>query len=267
MLINIFSRSAALRLPSSRMEGANALHRTARINRRLTSCELTQKVFKSTGSLETGKKGKDDLILKQIQETVQKLKVLFGEDLSTDFEYMLEREPRLLTADMNIIARRLMDLRVSHAFQATDLLPVVEAEPSILFTEPSVFSKGGSYYWEDRWDHALASYREDLWNWRLDDLRAYISRHGDAHVGFRETDNPLLVQWAAEQRKEGYSNWSRSDTPERLDTLSALDFEFDVDEAEWLCRYNELDPWYALNLPGAPKLDLKKWCDFFPLFS
>lgn len=48
------------------MEGANALHRTARINRRLTSCELTQKVIKSTGSLETGRKGKDDLTLKQV---------------------------------------------------------------------------------------------------------------------------------------------------------------------------------------------------------
>jgi hypothetical protein len=36
-------------------------------------------------------------------------------------------------------------MQVSHAFQATDLLPVVEAEPSILFTEPSVFSKGVSH--------------------------------------------------------------------------------------------------------------------------
>lgn len=67
MLINIFSRCSTLKLLSSRREGAYALHRTTRSIRRLTSCELTQNIIMSTGSLETGRELKDDLTLKQVR--------------------------------------------------------------------------------------------------------------------------------------------------------------------------------------------------------
>ncbi|GFR46350.1 hypothetical protein Agub_g7922 [Astrephomene gubernaculifera] len=52
-----------------------------------------------------------------------------------DLVWMVVREPRLLTADMTEITRRLLDMKVATYGTSVDVLAVVEAQPSLFFSD------------------------------------------------------------------------------------------------------------------------------------
>ncbi len=66
------------------------------------------------------------------------------------------------------------------------------------------------------WDFGLISDGDAEWARRAAQLAAYVDAHGDAHVGFRSSDDAELARWAAKQRGDwaaGMLAPHRQDTP------------------------------------------------------
>ena len=53
---------------------------------------------------------------------------------------------------------------------------------------------------QEAWSYGLASDNIHEWTARLEELSYYVNQWGDAHVGFRHSDDPELVRWARMQR-------------------------------------------------------------------
>lgn len=58
----------------------------------------------------------------------------------------------------------------------------------------------------EAWQHGVVSDADMGWDAQLAELRSYVERHGDAHVGFRDGDPAPLVRWAAKQRSTFNAN-------------------------------------------------------------
>lgn len=159
-----------------------------------------------------------------------------GDDIDT--VWMVVREPLLLAADPNDLMRRLMAMRLASAGTGLDVARVAEAQPGLLLLEGAA--------WDDlealgeqlaAWEHGLASDADPEWSARLAELRAYHRRHGDCSVGARDGDDRALARWADKQRAERARGALAS---AREEALSALGFEWDADDAEWLRWFLDL---------------------------
>ncbi|KAK9904745.1 hypothetical protein WJX75_001725 [Coccomyxa subellipsoidea] len=176
--------------------------------------------------------------VRRVSARLLKLQSLFGDNIAVDIASMLIREPRLVTAEISHIARRLLEMRLSIGLDGTDVMAVVQAQPSLLVQESSTNDIQESDEARRRaWEFGLASDGDGEWLRRADELRDYVAAHGDAHVGFREHDDAELARWAAKQRKD----WKGGDlAPDRQKILDELRFESDGERAEWMRWYGEL---------------------------
>ena len=50
------------------------------------------------------------------------------------------------------------------------------------------------------WQHGLVSDGQLEWDKHCVELVQYAQQHGDAHIGYRDGDDPDLVRWAKKQR-------------------------------------------------------------------
>ncbi|KAL3800310.1 hypothetical protein HJC23_003606 [Cyclotella cryptica] len=94
---------------------------------------------------------------------------------------------------------------------------------------------------------------DHAWNSRYEELCQYIKEHGNSLVPHRYKDNPSLGLWVHKQRRNYKVNIGKcsanpppnidnetSLSPERIQKLNEIGFIWDVHEAQWLERFEEL---------------------------
>lgn len=86
--------------------------------------------------------------------------------------------------------------------------------------------------------HGLSSDLPEEWQRSLCALAAYAQEHGDAHCGFRDSDDSRLAKWCRKQRSD-FSKGQLSDS--HIQQLEELKFEFEGERAEWLRWFSELE--------------------------
>lgn len=100
--------------------------------------------------------------------------------------------------------------------------------------------------------HGLSSDLPAEWQNKLTELAAYVQEHGDAHCGFRDSDDRRLARWCRKQR----SDFSKGDLSEsQVAQLEELQFQFDEERAEWLRWYAELEQF----MEGVVGSDAADW--------
>jgi len=102
---------------------------------------------------------------------------------------------------------------------------------------------------------------EHIWNVRYEELKAYIAEHGNSLVPYEYSQNEALGIWVAKQRRmfkirqQGERTYELHDgtvlsevilSEERSKKLNDVGFVWDVHEAQWLERLEELTV-YRLN--------------------
>eukprot|EP00803_Ostreobium_quekettii_P000216 evm.model.scf_2781.2 EVM.evm.TU.scf_2781.2 scf_2781:5688-7780(-) len=198
-----------------------------------------------------------------LSRRLEQLHDLFGGRM--DIVFMCVREPALLTADIHLLAQRLLDMKLSDTATTFDILNIISKQPHLLLR------KGGSAAQQETcesqlraWQFGLVSDADVAWSQRCDCLVAYAERHGDSHVGFREGDDPDLARWAEKQR-DAFSRGQLD--PDKIAQLEDLGFEFEAADAEWMRWFGEfkkcqvqqdgVDPFALAN--GTNFL-LTNWC-------
>ncbi|KAK9816197.1 hypothetical protein WJX74_001081 [Apatococcus lobatus] len=153
--------------------------------------------------------------------------------------WMVLREPRLLTEDLLDLTSRILQLRlVTEEAGGMDITTIVAAQPALLLQDsPLPDAQGNLAEQLEAWQHGVVSDADPGWDARLGELRSYVQRHGDAHVGFRDGDPAHLVRWAAKQRHTFCANRL---SPSRAMQLLELQFEFGAEVAEWQRWFNQL---------------------------
>ncbi|KAK9812685.1 hypothetical protein WJX72_001950 [[Myrmecia] bisecta] len=173
-----------------------------------------------------------------VSQQLTQLQRLLGGQADIDVVNMLVREPRLISADLGRITRRLVDMKMASLGQSVDVVKVVEAQPSLLLqAEPERDDQETAADRVEAWKYGLVSDNASQWQQRYTDLVAYHHQHGDAHVGYRDDDDAELARWANKQRA-AYKEGSLS--MERQEQLARLDFQFDSEAAEWWRWFKQL---------------------------
>lgn len=147
------------------------------------------------------------------------LQRLFGDREDIDVVWIVQREPNLLTADMSLITQRLVTLITADGAAGVDVVKLIEAQPGLLLQEGGAISGSvpeSSAQQQLAWSYGLLGDDDVQWSRRLNELEQYIAVHGDAHVGFRDGDDPELVRWAAKQREENSRGLLAAERKEKL---------------------------------------------------
>merc|ERR1712071_435051 len=95
---------------------------------------------------------------------------------------------------------------------------------------------------------------EHSWQKMFQQLKEYVERHGDGNVPTGYKGNPILAIWVRTQRKN-YKLWmqrrrnvgSSGLNPERIKRLEALGFVWNVWDARWKERFEELVDFIDMN--------------------
>jgi hypothetical protein len=198
------------------------------------------------------------------------LRALLGGKDDIDVVWMVVRRPELLTADLRDLARRLLGLRTSRAAEGLDVAKLAEAQPGLLLQDAAAGVGEGGEEEETpeeqqlAWEHGLTGDGGAAWAARLAELGAYAARHGDAHVGCRDGDDPDLARWAAKQRASAAAGALAAG---RAAALAAAGFEFDAERAEWLRWFNQIAAFQAERghcspdpLSAGSDFLLLNWC-------
>lgn len=109
---------------------------------------------------------------------------------------MVVREPRLLNSEPQLIARRLVEMKVAAVGSGTDVVELVQNQPALLLPDQASLDKSESV--EARlsaWQSGLLSDNDKVWLQRFQSLQEYCKVHGDPHVGFREGDDQELARY------------------------------------------------------------------------
>lgn len=198
------------------------------------------------------------------QQLIQ-LQQLLGSQDDVDIVWMLTREPGLLTADIGHLTSRLLAMRLAAESTDVNVIKVVEEHPSLLLQQ--IFTVDQQENGADRvkaWQHGLVSDGQLEWDKHCLQLVQYAQQHRDAHIGYRDGDDPDLVRWAKKQRhahKEGTLLTSRAQQ------LQELGFELDDESAEWMRWFNEVKLHNQLQGHSCPgplttgtSFMLTNWC-------
>eukprot|EP00892_Ulva_mutabilis_P000361 jgi/Ulvmu1/10325/UM061_0008.1 len=181
-----------------------------------------------------------------------------------DVAQMLLREPRLLTADLQQMTRRLFELRVKMPGQL-NIARLLMQQPSLLLNDFQDLKNCSAQELLPALSHGLASDNASNWDKRYQDLLEYKQDQGHTHCGFRDGDDPSLSRWCKKQR----SDHSKGDlTDEQVSQLRNSGFELDSEVAEWMCWYSELQRFHRENGKTADwepftaqhQLYLTNWC-------
>ncbi|KAL3822745.1 hypothetical protein ACHAXA_001010 [Cyclostephanos tholiformis] len=87
---------------------------------------------------------------------------------------------------------------------------------------------------------------DHFWNMRYEELKEYVAEHGDSIVPWNYAKNQSLGLWVVKQRRNFKVRQLRVDSgeailsKERIDKLNAIGFIWDVHEAQWLERLQDL---------------------------
>jgi len=96
---------------------------------------------------------------------------------------------------------------------------------------------------------------ENNWMKRYRELQIFIRNHGHTNVPFEYAGNKQLATWVSEQRYhyKKFTDGRRksSMTPKRFKLLDSLGFEWDVFEARWMQKYQELEEFVRINGKGS----------------
>lgn len=114
--------------------------------------------------------------------------------------------------------------------------------------------------------YGLPSDLPSEWSSRVCELTVYVQEFGDAHCGFRDTDEVSLARWCKKQRAD-FAKGKLS--AEQIAQLLELGFEFDDERAEWLRWFAELQQFMSVSARQASdweintaqkELYLTNWC-------
>lgn len=177
----------------------------------LTALELLQENIENTAETASA-----------LQRRLLDLHQLFGSRSDIDVVWMVSREPSLLTADFESLTQRIVQLRTAESATGLDIIKILEEQPGLLLQEEGPSDSGDEDSAQKRfaWQCGLLGDGDTEWTVRLAELREYVGQYGDAHVGFRDGDDPMLTRWAAKQRREHRS--SVSNAVDRSDRWKAL---------------------------------------------
>ena len=160
------------------------------------------------------------------------LHALLGSRPDIDTAAMVARMPDLVTAlPPGAAAERVVAMKGA-GVPGADVASLIASRPALLLQPPPVSPEAPAARLA-AWRAGLAGDGEVEWGLRLEELKVYVSRFGDAAVGARAGDAAagfLLVRWAARQRAAAKSGELSA---ERRAALETLGFEFDGEEAEW----------------------------------
>lgn len=181
-----------------------------------------------------------------------------------DVAQMLLREPRLLTADVQQVTRRLFQLRVKMPGQL-DIARLLMQQPSLLLTDFEELQNSSAHDLIPALSHGLPSDTASDWDNRYQQLIEYKQQQDDVHCGFRDGDESGLARWCKKQR----SDYSKANlTREQIAKLHDVGFELDSEAAEWMCWYSELKRFHRENGKSADwepftaqhQMYLTNWC-------
>lgn len=168
------------------------------------------------------------------QRLIDLMQVLGSND-DINVVFMLIREPKLLTTSLRDITKRLFDLRIALAGHM-DVSKLLERQPSLLLSDTDTRAQAlGDLV--SAWQHGLSSDTDAEWAAKFAELQAYVTAHGDAHVGYRAADDEQLTKWCKKQRS-AQKDGSLGDA--RAAQLASVGFAFDEEDAEWRRWYTEL---------------------------
>lgn len=96
---------------------------------------------------------------------------------------------------------------------------------------------------------------EHHWMKRYRELQIFVRNHGHANVPWEYVGNKKLANWVSDQRQH-YKKFAEigrrsTMTPKRFKLLDALGFEWDVLEARWMQKYQELEEFVRINGKGS----------------
>lgn len=179
---------------------------------------------------------------------------------------MVLREPRLLEADPQPLARRLVELKMAALGTPTDVIDLVERQPALLLQDQSsgLDAEDDLTARSRAWAHGLLSDSDPAWLLRFELLQQYTAAHGDPHVGCREGDDRELIRWAAKQRSDYRAG---SLDAHKTALLADVGFAWREEDAEWARWFLELRRTkertdQALPTPGTDLTSfyLMNWC-------
>mmetsp|Transcript_4258 Transcript_4258/g.12283 ORF Transcript_4258/g.12283 Transcript_4258/m.12283 type:complete len:346 (+) Transcript_4258:201-1238(+) len=179
--------------------------------------------------------------LAEVQYVSQRLLQMYrllGERNDLDVVSMITREPRLLDVGSEQLLGRLIQMKIAAGEEDVDVAAVAAAQPALLLADlpPNLsFTQQGDRM--QAWRHGVPSDSDAAFQARHRQLLAYVAHHGDAHVGFRSSDDPGLARWCAAQRA-GHAEGTLA--THRITALEDAGFMFDSAEAEWARWYNQL---------------------------
>jgi Helicase associated domain len=94
---------------------------------------------------------------------------------------------------------------------------------------------------------------EETWSRRYQELIAYRRHHGNCRVPSDYPANQCLAVWVGEQRyhyKKFREQRPNSMTPQRIELLNEIGFEWNVFDAQWNEKYERLREHVRMNGPG-----------------
>lgn len=214
--------------------------------------------------------------------------VLGGHDSGIDLAWMITREPRLVSADVDEVTRRLLEMKLATSGQGMDVMALIQEQPALLLEKSGqadagvrvpqmTFSLHKRLNDDDddddhafpttqalqaavaAWQHGVASDAVDDWDRHLQALSEYAATHGDAHVGARDGDSTTLARWAAKQRADHASS-ALSEI--KTQALVDVGFEFNAERAEWQRWFNELQRQQGAEAPplaSGTAIQLTNW--------
>eukprot|EP00884_Botryococcus_braunii_P018549 jgi/Botrbrau1/5378/Bobra.0346s0041.3 len=197
----------------------------------------------------------------QVSQRLIQLNTLLGNSSEVDVVWMTTKEPRLLQEDLGQLTLRLIMMRTSGG--NADILQLLSNQPSLLLQDNIGVDESESTEQRVRaWSFGLVSDGDVEWVRHYIELEEYVSKHGDAHVGFRSGDDAELSRWAGKQRRD---HKHKSLSVHRYEKLSEIGFEFDGEEAEWSRWFLTLQEATLReydSTPGAGGDDiyLTNWC-------
>lgn len=172
-----------------------------------------------------------------VSQQILQLDRLLGHRDDIDVISMITRQPRLLDVTADHILQCLLKMKVAAGDTEVDVGLIAATHPGLLLTDVAEISQLGGKSQVQAWRHGLSSNSDAAFAGRMKQLNSYRLRIGDAHVGFRDTDDAGLARWALAQRTSAAEGCLPAD---RSVTLELAGFELNVEEAEWSRWFSQL---------------------------
>lgn len=199
-----------------------------------------------------------------VSQQILQLDRVLGHRDDIDVISMITRQPRLLDVTADHLLGCLVKMKVAAGDTEVDVGLIAAAQPSLLLADITELSQLEGHQQVQAWRHGLSSNSDAAFAARMQQLHSYKVRNGDAHVGFRDTDDAGLSRWAHAQRSFASEGCLRAD---RSAILELAGFELGAEDAEWSRWFSQLKEFHAAEghsgispLASGDDFLLINWC-------